>query len=140
MFHGASRRIAIVCMVALLAGCGASKSAGTGAEETARTYFDALTRNDWSGAYELLHSDSTKEVNAARFTQSAQQYVRDLGFTPETVYVRSCDEHNAEAVAHVVLMGSGEAKSSFKDAVVLRRTDSGWRVVLSPRFGHSNRR
>jgi hypothetical protein len=124
-----------------VAGCGGTPTpAGTGAREAVQDYYDALVRRDWPAAYASLDADSRKRCSAEQFTRLAQNYRKDLGFEPDGVHVRACEEHGAEALAHVVLTGRDAVqRKSHKDAVMLRRTGDDWGVVLSPNFGRKRR-
>ncbi len=116
-----------------LAGCrGSPVPAGTGAEQSVRAYYEALVRRDWNTAHGALHPDSRAKQTAAQFARCAESYRRQLGFEPEQVVVRSCEEHGSEATAHVVLKGGTR---TYRDAIVLRKDDAGWGVILPPRFG-----
>jgi hypothetical protein len=142
---GNSRCYTLVGLIGLvlLAGCSRARgpSGGSGAREVVEAYFEALGRQDWKRAYEALHSDSRARYGIEQFTHLAQSYRRDLGFEPEAVHVRSCEEHGAEALAHVVLTAQAGAQTrSFKDAATLRRGAAGWGIVLSSRFGRSKLR
>jgi putative alpha-1,2-mannosidase len=121
-------------LIILVAGCNSARPAspGTGADAVVRDYYEAIVRKDWNEAYAALHAESRAKVSAAAFAQQAASYRRRLGFEPQQVVVRSCEEHGTEALAHIVLKGGAR---SFKDAVVLRQQGSQWRVVLPPRFG-----
>jgi hypothetical protein len=127
------------CLFALLlAGCGGGPAAptGTGSSVVAQDYYEALVRKDWTAAYTALHPDSRAKVSAAQFARQAEAYRRQLGFEPLQVALRSCEEHGAEALAHVVLKGDAAGRTrSFKDAIVLRQAGADWCVVLPPRFG-----
>jgi hypothetical protein len=121
-------------------GCGGPQPTAphTGAEEAARDYFEAIQRRDWGGAYALLHPDSRKRWNADGFARAAEAYRRGLGFEPAAVHVRSCEEQGDEAKVHVVFEGHAAGKvKQFKDAAELRRSASGWGVVLPQRFGRT---
>src|SRR5690349_4145543 len=88
------------CLLALaLLGCGpaAPTAAHTGAEEAARDYFEAVRVRDWRRARELLHPDSRGRFSADAFARAAEQYRRRIGFDPEAVHVRSCEEQGEEA-------------------------------------------
>jgi hypothetical protein len=127
------------CLLALiLSGCSGGPAAPTGSASSvaAQDYFEALARKDWAAAYTVLHPDSRAKMSAGQFTRKAEAYRSQLGFEPQQVAVRSCEEHGAEAMAHVVLKGDAAGRMrSFKDAIVLRQTGAGWGVVLPPRFG-----
>jgi hypothetical protein len=126
----------VVCLA--LAGCGPGQptTPRTGAEEAARAYYDAVLRRDWGRAYDLLHPESRARWKADDFARAAEAYRRGLGFEPEAVRVRSCEEQGDEAKAHLVFeRQAGGKQKFFKEAAELRRSASGWGVVLPPRFG-----
>jgi hypothetical protein len=136
------RRLSLVgwLAAAALAGCCGSSAgpAGTGAEAVVRGYYEAILRKDWEQAYGLLHAQSKAKSSAAQFARQAETYRRRLGFEPQQIAVRSCEEHGDEALAHVVLKGvAGAGPQSYKDAIVVRQGASGWGIVLPPRFGQS---
>jgi hypothetical protein len=128
------------CVLALmaLAGCGTARptTPHPGAEEAARGYYEAIRLRDWGRAYELLHPDTRGRWTAEGFARAGAEYRRRLGFEPEALHVRSCEEQGDEAKAHVVFEGHVAGKQKlFKDAAELRRSASGWGVVLPQRFG-----
>jgi hypothetical protein len=134
-----SRGAWLAVLLVVLAGCGRAPvpPAGTGAREAARDFYAAVIRQDWPSAYAVLHPDSQKRYPPARFALLAQSYRRGLGFEPQEVHVPACEEQGAEAVAHVVLTGHTPARlRRYKDGVTVRRSDSGWRVLLPKDFGH----
>jgi hypothetical protein len=95
-----------------------------------------MLRQDWTSAYAALHRDSRKGCSAEQFARRATAYRQNLRLEPDAVRVRSCEEHGDEAVAHVVVTGrSGPEARSYKDAITLRRDDTGWAIVLPPNFG-----
>jgi hypothetical protein len=103
-----------------------------------RDYYEAVLRQDWGRAYTTLHAESRARCSAEQFTRLAQSYRRDLGFEPEEVHVRSCEEHGTEAVAHVMITGRSEGKQRhYRDAVTLRQSGSQWGIVLTSGFGRS---
>ena len=69
------------------------------------------------------------------FGRQAGAYRRQLGFEPTAVRVPACEERGDEATAHVVLTGRGKDRHEYKDAVMLRRRDGRWLVVLPAEFG-----
>jgi hypothetical protein len=135
-----SCRACCALLAVLAGGCGSPPPAppDTGARAAVQAYFEALTRQDWDGAYRALDADSRSRCDLARFTQRARAYRRNLGFEPVAVHVRACEEHGAEATAHVVLTGSSASRArQYRDAVTLRCGPSGWGVVLPSRFGQA---
>jgi hypothetical protein len=120
-----------------LAGCGrAPAPPGTGAREASLSYCEALVRQDWAGAYRFLHADSRARCSAEQFARLAHSQRRLLGFEPDSVRLRFCNEQGAEAIAHFVFAGQkGGRQRIYKDAVTLRRGGEGWGVVLPPRLG-----
>jgi hypothetical protein len=126
---------AILLIVLGLCGCQAESKpvVGTGADKVVRTYFEAIVRQDWNGAYAVLHPETQKKLSLSQFSAMAQQYRSKLGFVPTEVHVQSCTERQSDAVAHLTLTGSPSSKKhSFKEGATLRRTESGWGVVLVP--------
>jgi hypothetical protein len=125
-------------LLALPGGCERTpeRPANTGAEEVARAFYEGILQRDWARAHAALHPDSQSRCGPAEFARRAQEYRRSLGFEPEAVSVRFCEENGAEAVAHVAFSGqAGPHRRYFKDAVTLRQGGQGWGVVLPPRFG-----
>jgi hypothetical protein len=120
------------------AGCSSrpDSATSTGATEAVQAFYEAILRQDWQQAYDLVHPDNQAAFSAEQFARLAESYRTDLGFEPEAVHVRSCEEHAAEATAHVVFAGtSASGPRLFKDAIVLRQSPRGWAVVLPPQFG-----
>lgn len=130
------------CLVltAFASGC-ASKAptpADTGAREAVQAYYEAIAQRDWTRVYGFLHPESQERCSAAEFQRLGQAYHRQLGFAPETVQVRFCDEQNDEARARVVLRGSvSSSRQRYQDGVWLRRREIGWGVVMPPNFGRA---
>jgi hypothetical protein len=122
-------------LAGLLSGCGEAPPQGTGADAAARAYCEALVRQDWTGAHEALHPESRKAVPREQLARLVQGRWERFGFRPEGVQVRACEEHGAEAMAHVLFRGRAEGRQRFaKDAVTLRRSGETWAVVLPPRL------
>ncbi len=132
-----------VAATAALAGCGPATStpAGTGARETAESFYEAVIRQDWPAAHAALDPDVRKRLSPEQFARLAAQYRRGLGLEPEAVHVRSCEEHGTEAIAHVTLTGRGPTgHGQYRDSVLLRKNGSTWGVVLPPNFGQAKHR
>src|SRR5579862_487875 len=141
--HGARGSVAIACAscsvlkllpaaLLLLAGCGqAPKERGTGAREAVEHFYGALLRKDWPTAYAALDADSRSRGGTDQFARRAESYRRSLGFEPERVNVRACEEHGSTAIAHLVLTGRTAVKQrTYKDAVALCKSGTSWGVVL----------
>src|SRR5262245_56875556 len=132
-------RSALWLVVTLLAlGCGQAPppAAGTGAREVVKGFYEAVAREDWPAAYAALHPDGRKRLGQQAFTRLAGRYRHDLGLEPREVFVRSCEEHGDEAVAHITLAGrAGSRHGQFRDSVTARRGPDGWGIVLPPTFG-----
>jgi hypothetical protein len=131
----------VLCLSAAVLSAGCKGEAppprtDTGAEDAVRRYYEALLLQDWPAAHGCLDPDSRKRCGPERYAQLARRHRHGLGFAPDGVKVRSCEEHGDEALAHVVLTGQvGARQRRFRDATALRRSGSGWGVVLSPTFG-----
>ncbi|HEY7328952.1 MAG TPA: hypothetical protein VH592_15015 [Gemmataceae bacterium] len=129
-------------VLVVLSGCGGTPEAhnGTGAREAVRDYYEGLIRQDWQQAYTALHHESKKRWTLDAFTRLAQAYRRNLGFEPEELHVQSCEEKGTEAVAHVVLTGRNASQQRrYKDAVALRTSADGWKILLPVTFGRNAR-
>jgi hypothetical protein len=135
----AIRSIAMIFLgiSAMAAGCSReSDPTDTGSRAVAKSYFEALLRQDWPAAYALVHSDSKARCSEQQFALRAAQYRRSIGFEAETVHLRSCEEHGNEAIVHVALTPAGESgQRYFKEAATLRQGPDGWFVVLPANFG-----
>jgi hypothetical protein len=126
-----------------LIGCGAvpEEPPGTGAKECVQGYFEALIQQDWPKAYAALDPQSQGRCNQQQFSQLARNYRSSLGFEPKTILLRACEERGTQATAHVVLTGRTTTQERrYKDAVTLRRGDTGWHVVLPSNFGRAKKK
>lgn len=131
-------RCGVGVWILLLAGCSSTPSPpmDTGAREVVRGYCEALLQRDWQRAYAALHPDSRAWCSSERFARLAAKYRHDLGFEPEPVHVRFCQERATRAIAHIVWKGQKASREcAYKDAIVLRQTPQGWGVVLPHSFG-----
>jgi hypothetical protein len=83
-----------------------------------------------------LDPGGKKNCSYEEFARRGEAFHRDLGFTPDELFVRTCDEQGSEGVSRVVLAGREAGQTRRRnDGVALRRTEVGWRVVLPPNFG-----
>jgi len=132
----------VILVASFLLGCGPASEShkGTGAKQCVQSYFQAIVDQDWSKAYAALDESSQRRWDAKQFAELARKYRRGLGFEPEQVFIRACEEQGVEATAHVVLTGPSTAKDRrSKEALVLRRSATGWHVVLPPAFGRARK-
>jgi hypothetical protein len=114
---------------------------GTGAKECVQKFFQAIIEEDWQKAYGNTAPENQKANTLEQFARLARNYRAGLGFEPEEIHVHACQEHDQEAIAHVVLTGrTADQERRYKDAATLRRCDNGWRVVLPKNFGRQNKR
>ena len=76
-----------------------------------------------------------KRLTTEQFGRQTQAYRKRLGFDPEEVHIRSCEEHGSKAIAHVVLVGhlDGQRKQ-FRESVALRLSDGKWAVLRPHHF------
>jgi hypothetical protein len=101
----------------------------------AKTFFDALSREDWEAAYGTLDPDGKAWCSREQFATLGKEYVKQIGFTPTDVDV-SVTETSDRATAIAVFRGvSGTSTRQHKDGTPLRRTAGGWAVVLRKNFG-----
>ena len=105
---------------------------GTGAAQAAQEYCDAVVRGDWTRAYAGLDASSRQHLSEQQLTRLIRKHWQAIGFEPQDAHVRSCEEHGAEAIAHVAFTGHAASRLRFyKDAILLRRSATGWGVALS---------
>ena len=132
-------RTAILACVVAMAGCGRPAPpppVDTGAKEAARAYFDGVIRKDWNVIYPALHPDSRRHYTREQFAQRSIANRKRMPFEPEVLLVRSCEEQGEKAIARVILTTRATRhKPRFTDAVVVRRSEGVWRVVLPDHFG-----
>jgi hypothetical protein len=129
----------LLCLVPGLSGCGNSPAARpgqTGAAEAAGRYLHALAQHDWVAAYDALDSSSQSARSQDQFIHFVEGYFRQMGFEPQAVHLRACQERGEEAIAHIQFRGAVDSSPRFfKDALELRRGPTGWAVVLRSDFG-----
>ena len=133
-------RTSIIGLIfAAITGCGTATdpSSGTGAKAATLRFYQALIRHDTTEAYAAIAPESKAKVTPEPFAKLAKEYLRGLGFEAKTVHIHACDEHGTEAIAHVVLSGTGAHRHRFKDTITLHRDATGWAVVLPAKFGKS---
>ena len=117
----------------LICGCGraAQSRPDTGARQCVQDFCQALIERDWLKAYASLTPRSQKLCSQREFRELAQNYLRDLGFDPDAVGIRLCEERGAQATGHIVLTGRSHGQSRrHKDALLMDRTDDAWGIVL----------
>jgi hypothetical protein len=119
-----------------LGGCSGPSPPGTGAREAVQAFCNALISREWETAYASLHASAHSRCTAQQFAGRAERYRRAIGFEPQLVTIRSCEEHESRAIAHVVFKSpAGSARRYYKDAIVLQRSPNGWGVSLPRKFG-----
>jgi hypothetical protein len=129
---------AMAAFLLALSGCGAPPAAptGTGAREAVKTFYEGLMHQDWQQAYGVLDADSQSNCSREDFSRRAGAFYASLGFPPDELHIRTCDERGTEAISRVVLAGRKDAHTLRHNAgVTLRRSDDGWRVLLPANFG-----
>ena len=115
-------------------------SPDTGARAAAQVFYDSLLQQDWTRAYDQLHGDCRGRWSRDQFTRLARAYRQALGFEPAAVHLRTCEEQGETATVRLAWSGSAAGRPrEFKDAVVLRRSATGWGVILPAQFGQSRR-
>src|SRR5262249_26445393 len=129
-----SRNGAGAALAFLFLGCGHSPpdSADTGAKKAALDFCDAIIARDWDKAYDLVDGDTRKRWTRAAFEHVAQGYRRLVGFEPTRARLKACEEQEGKATAHVVFSAGAH---TYRDGLLLRRSDGAWRVVLPTNFG-----
>lgn len=128
----------LLSLAAVLAGCGKPATVArtdTGAELVARSFFEALARDDWQAAYDLLDPASQAWCGMTQFINRARAAAGQIGFKPTqiSVSVTETGEH-ASAVA-VFRESPGTNTKQYKEGAALKKLERGWGVVLRTNFG-----
>ena len=127
-----------ILLLAGLGGCSRTASpppVDTGSREAVRVYYEGIIRQDWQSVYAILHPDLHRRYTREQFVLLAQAYRKKIGFEPGALHIRSCEEHGAEAIAHVVLKSrTASHKRRYSDGIVVRQSAGGWRIVLPNDF------
>ena len=109
---------------------------GTARRAAALDFCDRILGQQWEKAYDVLDSQERQRLTPLQFHVLSAKYRRSFGFEPHQTYVRYCEEHGAEALAHIVFTGSTATDQKFhRDTVSLRRRDDKWGIVLPKNFG-----
>jgi hypothetical protein len=123
----------------LLGGCSSEPQSNprtdTGAGAVAKSFFDALVRDDWLAAYDLLDPESRAWCASAQFVSRAQAFKRQIGFTPIEVSVAVTETGDHASAVAVYREGSGTGSRQYKDGAALRKNGQGWAIVLRGNFG-----
>jgi hypothetical protein len=140
--NAAWRRVwGFALVVALVpAGCETSPppippKTATGAEPVAKTFFEGLMHEDWAAAYDTLDSESKAWCDKEKFTALARAYHKQIGFVPTEVSVSAAETDNRASAIAIFRGVSGTTQRQFKDGTPLRKSPTGWAVVLNKGFG-----
>ena len=142
MTHSRSRcwTAAVSLVATVLVGCGSPASpypprTETGAEQVAKTFFEAIMNEEWATAYATLDAESQSWCSRDRFATLGKEYRGLIGFVPTDVSISVTESgDNASAVA-LYRESSGPERRSYKDGTSLKHTPSGWTVILRKNFG-----
>jgi hypothetical protein len=134
-----SRWVWLTLFFLSLAGCekppALPASVDTGAEAAARTFFEALMREEWSTAYDTIDIECRTRWSRDAFAARARAAMSRMGFLATEVGV-VVSETGDRASAVAVFRGlSGTTAKQFKDGVALKRTARGWNVIPRSNFG-----
>ena len=135
-------RWVFVGLLGMPLGCSSKPVTGTktdtGAEQVAKSFFEALTHDDWPTAYSSLDATSKKWCSKEQFAQLGKAYRDSMHFAPESVAV-SVTETDSQASAVVVFRSaSGGEQHSFRDGTTLKHGPDGWAIVLRSNFGRKS--
>ncbi len=107
----------------------------TGAGAVAKTFFEALVREDWSAAYDTLDANSRARLSKEQFAGRAQAAMVQLGFKPTEVGVAVSETGDHASALAVYRCESDTNTQQYKDGAALKRGAHGWAVVLRSNFG-----
>ena len=137
-----ARLLPALTLAALLCGCGRHSPPParlqTGAEDIARRYSESLLRGDWPAAYDTLDDMSKAACRPERFASLGGRYRKQFDFEPTDVLVFATETGDRATAVGVFRGTAGSKAVQRKDGVALRRTDSGWAVVLRENFGRES--
>lgn len=135
--------VAIVLVAWAVAGCGRKVAPAvptTGARAAARAFFEAVAREDWPAAFALLTPEEQARLGPDGFAALGRKYRDGLGFPPDAVALRGCEEQGERATGRVVLGGkTGTGRRHVWEVVTLHKKAPGWGVVLAEGFGRTRR-
>ncbi len=130
---------AILAVALSVFGCGEKApptNPDTGARLAAETYFGGLIAGDDPRAFATLDPVSKRRVSADQFAILTRTYVKNLGFTADTVHIQASEEQGDTATVHVALTGSLAGHSRrYIDGITLSRMEGQWRVSIPKNFG-----
>ena len=134
------RGVSLILAAAFLSGCGKDAvlppaSPDTGAEAVAKTFFEALVREDWTAAYDTIDATSRARLTKEQFAKSAKAAITQLGFKPTEVGVAVSETGDHASAVAVYRGSSGTSSKQYKDGTSMKRSDHGWGVVLRSNFG-----
>jgi len=135
------KRQATVFLLTLLgaAGCGSTRPTDpgdTGSKAAVLAYFQGILRKDWQSVYAMLTPETQKKFSPQRFESQAKVTRLRIGFEPEDVHIRSCEENGNDATAHVILLTKNPThKRRFVDGITAKRIEGQWRIVLPDNYG-----
>ena len=139
------RRLALLLALGILSGCEKQPppppaTADTGAQAVAKSFFEAMMREDWNSAYETIDAKSRARISREQFIARAQANMKQVGFKPTELGV-AVSETGDQASAVVVYRSVSETSSKqYKDGTALKRSGEGWAVVLRSNFGEQSAR
>ena len=128
-------------LILLIGTSGCARSAKTpaktdgGAENVARTFFEALANEEWSAAYDALDPDSRAWCGKDEFIDRAQKNMVQMGFKPTAVRVSVTESDDTASAVALFRKMSGTNQQQHKDGASLRRLSKGWVIVLRKNFG-----
>jgi hypothetical protein len=130
-------------LAAILSGCQTPAPPtleDTGSTEVVKLFFEGLVKQDWAQSFAVLTAERQKTISLDQFRRQAQAYCKRLGFEPQEVHIRSCEEHGTEAIAHLSLVGHVQGqRKQFRESVVLKKSANRWQVVPPNHFGTNSR-
>jgi phage FluMu protein Com len=106
-----------------------------GAAKTAQDFFEGLMHEEqFSSAYETLDPESRAWCSEEEFIKRAKSYSKMIGFAPSDVRI-TANENGDDASAVAEYRGApGTSGKHFKDSASMRRTSTGWKVILRKNF------
>jgi len=114
----------------LIAGaCGGTK--GESPKEVTEEYLEAVSRNDFGAAYDLLSEEDKQVMPKEDYIREVSEMVKETDAQPFDYVVEDVEVRGDEATAEVRITDGSESLGTSAGTIFLVREGDKWRVVVS---------